>query len=374
MKISNVAAVLATSAVTSGLLVVGAPAATAETVTKTISFEHQCRVDGFTDWDFSFSDNLEVTAPEGVRPGQEFTVRLHPGIMRSSDATKTGRLKYDFAVPQGAELLEYALVDGTSSNLTGEVPVLLRVGADGNVDDAGEYLRITGSGNLTVNDGPAGNDNNPAEGLQVNRDTDFRLPAVELKLRAGEENTEVTTAVRAGAATPAIKIRDTSMSFGESRFTNAAGYCVAADPGRGALSTTGVFWVSQTETAVKMALEALTGDDVKIAAQVNPNPGEGTIEFYDGTNLIGTASVNAEGYAEMVWPFRDAGEHQITARFVGTAKFASSTSDDKTVTVTVPGVIVVEPTDPVNPDGPDTPGSLGSLSDLLPGLMTGSAG
>lgn len=371
MKLSSAAAVLAISAVTSGLLVAEAPAATAETVTKTISFEHQCRVDGFTDWDFSFSDNLEVTAPDAVRPGQEFTVRLHPGIMRTSDASVTGRLKYDFAVPQGAELLEYALVEGTSSNLTGEVPVLLRVGADGNVDDAGEYLRITGAGNRTVNDGPTGDDNKPAEGLQVNGVTDFRLPAVELKLRAGVENTAVTTAVRAGAATPAIKIRDTSMSFGESRWTNAAGYCVVADPGRGALSTTEVFSVSQTETTVEVALEALTGDDVKIAAQVDPNPGEGTIEFYDGADLIGTASVNAEGYAEMVWPFRDAGEHQITARFVGTAKFGSSTSDDKTVTVTVPGVVVVEAT---NPEIPGTSGVLGSLSNLLPRITNGSAG
>ncbi|WFR73701.1 Ig-like domain-containing protein [Prescottella defluvii] len=374
MKISNVATVFAVSALTAGgVLTVGAPAASADPVTKTVSFEHKCRVNGFTDWDFSFNDNLEVTAPDAVRPGAEFTVRLHPGAMRTSDSD-TGRLKYDFAVPKGAELLSYALVPGTSSNLIGEAPTLLRVGTDGKTNPAGEYLRITGTSNLTIYDGPSPNDNRPKEGLQVKANTDFRFPAVELRLRAGAENTPVTTAVRAGAATPVIKIKDTSMSFGESRWVNGAGYCVATGAGRSAVSTTEVFSVNQTQTAVEVALEALTGDNVRIAADVAPNPGEGVVEFYDGTDLIGSAPVNADGHAEMVWPFRDPGAHPITARFVGTKRFASSTSDDKTVTVTVPGVVVVEPTDPTGPTDQTGPGGTGSLSSLLPGLTTGSLG
>ncbi|MGW6378671.1 Ig-like domain-containing protein [Rhodococcus sp. NPDC055112] len=371
MKITPVATVLATSAMTAGLLAVAAPAASAEPVTKTVSFEHKCRVDGASDWDFSFSDNLQVTAPESVRPGAEFTVTLHPGTMRTSDSD-TGRLKYDLAVPQGAELLGYTLVAGSSSNLVGESPALLRVGGDGNANPTGGFLRITGTGNKTVNDGPSGSDNRPKEGLQVKANTDFRLPAVELTLRAGAvENDSATTSVRAGAAAPSIKITDTSMSFGESRWVNAAGYCVATGAGRNALSATEIFSVNQTETVVDVALEALTGEDVKIKATVNSNPGEGTIEFFDGGTRIGSTAVGADGHAEMVWPFRDQGEHPITAKFTGTKRFGASTSDDKKVTVTVPGVVVVEPTEPTDPG---TPGGTGSLDSLVPGLFTGSAG
>lgn len=271
-----------------------------------MSFDHKCRVDGASDWDFTFSDNLQVTSPESVRPGDEFVVTLHPGTMRTSDSD-TGRLKYDLAVPQGAELLEYSLVAGSSSNLVGETPALLRVGNDGNTNAAGGFLRIT----------------------------------------------------------------DTSMSFGEDRWVNAAGYCVASGAGRNALSATEIYSVNQTATVVDVALEALTGEDVKIKATVNPNPGEGLIEFFDGSTRIGGTTVNADGYAEMVWPFRDQGEHPITAKFTGTKKFGASTSDDKKVTVTVPGEVVVEPTDPT---GPVTPGGTGSLDTLLPGLFTGSAG
>lgn len=369
MNLATPAAVLATSAMTAGLLAIATPAASADPVTKTVSFTHQCRVDGASDWDFSFSDSLQVTAPESVRPGEEFVVALHPGAMRTSDSD-TGRIKYDLAVPQGAELVSYRLVPDTSSNLIGEAPALLRIGADGNANAAGELLRITGTGNRTVNDGASSSDNQPKVGLQVKANTDFRLPKVELTLRAGAEDGAVTTGLRAGAATPAIKIKDTSMSFGESRWVNAAGYCVATGAGREILSTTEVFSVNQTATAVEVALEALTGEDVRIVASVDPNPSEGTIEFFDGDTLIGRAPVDAAGNAEMVWPFRDAGEHPITAKFVGTKRFGASTSDDKTVTVTVPGVVVVEPTEPTDPG---TPGG-GSLESLLPSLGTGSAG
>ena len=70
-------------------------------------------------------------------------------------------------------------------------------------------------------------------------------------------------------------------------------------------------------------------------------------------------------------PFRDQGEHRITAKFLGTKKFSSSESADKTVTVTVPGVIVVEPVDPTEPE---TPGGTGSLGDIFSKLPTGSLG
>ncbi len=105
--------------------------------------------------------------------------------------------------------------------------------------------------------------------------------------------------------------------------------------------------------------------------RVSTNPGEGTVEFFDGDTKIGSATVDSNGHAELVWPFRDQGEHRITAKFLGAKKFSSSESADKTVTVTVPGVIVVEPVDPTEPE---TPGGTGSLGDIFSKLPTGSLG
>src|SRR3546814_9347878 len=118
------------------------------------------------------------------------------------------------------------------------------------------------------------------------------------------------------------------MGCGEARWVNAAGYCVAAGEGRSALSTTEVFTTNQTETTVAVALEALTGEDVKIAASIDPNPGEGTVEFFDGETKIGSATVDSNGHAELVWPFRDKGAHRITATFSGTQKFSYSESEE----------------------------------------------
>ncbi|MFC4603319.1 Ig-like domain-containing protein [Rhodococcus kronopolitis] len=333
MKIRNVAAVTAAPALAVGLMAVVAPAAPAAPVTSTVSFQHQCRVDGATNWDHTVSDNVEVTAPDAVRPGEQFTVKLHPGQMRSSDSD-TGRLKYDIAVPQGAELVSYALVGGTSLNLVGEAPAVFRVGTDGKQNAAGEFLRITGTSNKTINDGPSASDNKPKEGLQVKANTDFRLPAVELTLKAGSaENSKVTTSLRAGAASPDFN-QNTSMSFGESRWINAAAYCVATGDGRGTLSSTDVFTPAVvTSIDLQVPSTAKPGVPVDLTATVGPAGAVGKVQFKDGDANIGAPVDVAGGSATLAHTFDTVGARSISAVFTAGAGFTDSVSGAMAVDV-----------------------------------------
>lgn len=326
------------------------------------------------------SENVTVTAPDRVEPGEEFTVRLQPGAM--SRDREVSRLAYDFRVPAGATLLDYQIVSGTAQGLSG-TPTLTRVNAAGQQSETGEFLRLSG-GDATVNNRPAWDrtldGGGWGDGLGVPENGQFRLPAIDLTLTA-EDGATVTTGLRTGPVAPAAG-QDASMGFlteydtysvGEWGFNltatiGHANYCSATGLGRQALSTTQVHGVYQTATEIDVQLEALTGDEVRITADVTPNPGRGTVEFYNGEDLIGTSTVGEDGTAELVWRFRDPGTHPITARYVGDAEYLSSESDTRTVGVTVPGEVVIEPEpeEPVDPDfpEPDT-GLLGSLMGSL---------
>lgn len=331
------------------------------------------------------ADSISVTAPDRVEPGEEFTVRLQPGPV--SRDREVSRLHYDFRVPSSATLVEHRLVPGTGQGLNG-TPTVTRVNASGQQSASGEFLRVS-AGNQTVNNRPSWDSTLDGggwgDGLGANANRQFRLPALEMTLTA-EDGATVTTGLRTGPVAPAAG-QDASIGFltkydsyrvnfsipfvGRVDFTATVGhanYCSATGLGRQALSTTRVHSVYQTATDVEVQLEALTGDEVAITAEVTPNPGRGTVEFYDGEDLIGQAPVGEDGTAELVWRFRDRGTHQVTARYVGDAEYLSSESEPRTVEVTVPGEVVIEPEpeEPVDPVFPDPePGPLGSLTGSL---------
>lgn len=90
---------------------------------------------------------------------------------------------------------------------------------------------------------------------------------------------------------------------------------------------------------------------VELSATVSPNPGGGSVEFYDGDQLIGEpVTVGVDGIARMPHAFATTGDHQVTAVFNGRNGFTTSTSASSTVTVTE------------NSGGSEGAGSLGSLS------------
>lgn len=327
------------------------------------------------------SDNVTVTAPERAEPGEEFKVRLQPGEM--SRDREVSRLHYDFQVPAGADLIDYQIVAGTAQGLSGS-PTLTRVNAAGQESATGEFLRLSGA-NQTVNNRPAwdrtiNNGGGWGDGLGAPENAQFRLPAIDLTL-AAEDGATVTTGLRTGPASPAAGQNSSNgflteydsysvgaLGYNLSATIGHANYCSATGLGRQALSTTQVHGVYQTATEIDVELEALTGDEVRITADVTPNPGRGTVEFYDGEDLIGQSTVGEDGTAELVWRFRDPGEHPITARYVGDAEYLSSESDPRTVGVTVPGEVVIEPEpeEPVEPNFPEPEsGPLGSLMGSL---------
>lgn len=378
MKLRRLVAAAAAPTLAFGIAAILPGTAGAET--KTIAFSHSCR--GDHGWGSptaptrSFDDALTITAPEHVRPGQEFTVTLQPGTMQTG-GKEMSRIKYDLAVPEGADLISATVVPDSSVGLGGKAPEVLRIDESGTPNAAGRYLRISG-GNETIANSPNANDGGYGGGITSAANTDFRLPAVSLVLRAtAPEDGTVTTRLRTGNDPVGWKPAETSMSALVKKNswteTNVAWYCAATGPGRDVLSSTEVYSIHATETEVRVQLESLTGDDVRITATVAPNPGEGTeVEFFDGDRSLGTATLNAEGTAEITRAFGDPGTHPITARFGGTKKFEASTSAPKTVTVVVPGVVVVEPDDPPAPDTGSLPGGTGSLKNLIPAGSSGS--
>ena len=77
------------------------------------------------------------------------------------------------------------------------------------------------------------------------------------------------------------------------------------------------------------------GDPAVLTAVVGPPPGAtGTVSFYEGTTLLGTASLNSSVTAVLPVSTLNAGTHTITATYNGDASFPASASNPVTLTVT----------------------------------------
>lgn len=98
---------------------------------------------------------------------------------------------------------------------------------------------------------------------------------------------------------------------------------------------------TDTSTTLEVAPEGdlSEGGEVTMTAAVtgadDATVSGGSVEFYDGTTLLGTAEIPAEGGATATFATSDLtiGDHQLTARYTGTETFAASTSDVVTVSV-----------------------------------------
>jgi hypothetical protein len=82
---------------------------------------------------------------------------------------------------------------------------------------------------------------------------------------------------------------------------------------------------------------ALVGATVTLTASISPVPtgaSLGTVSFYDGETLLGTANVNSSGAASLPITSLSAGAHSLTAEYSGNPVFAGSTSSVLTETIT----------------------------------------
>jgi hypothetical protein len=91
--------------------------------------------------------------------------------------------------------------------------------------------------------------------------------------------------------------------------------------------------VNQATTTTSLASSlnpSMFGQSVTFTATVTPcypSSPAGTVSFYDGTTLLGTASLDATGHASFTISTLAAGNHSITAVYSGDDIFTGSTSD-----------------------------------------------
>lgn len=312
MKLSSLrmpAAVTAVAAMAVGLVYLpGADDAQAAPVTETKSIGQQCAED--RGWfsagpDTTLSpDNVEVTYPQEVHPGEVFTVEVQPGSM-SARSKKLGRIKYDIALPEGATISQLRIAQ-PGTGLTG-TPVVQRVNAAGAPDEAGAFARIWDGAN-SVNNGGNQNDSWGGGGtLQVATNTTWRLPKIAFDVTAPDTAgaTLVTGLRNAGAGAgqgSRANVNNTMSLLATANATDAV-YCTADAAGR-TLTSTQVVAVprDQIQATISLAGEARAADaadgqvPVELRATVGAADGkelpEGTeVVFYEGDTEVGRAPV-----------------------------------------------------------------------------------
>ncbi|MFD2394512.1 Ig-like domain-containing protein [Dietzia aerolata] len=118
---------------------------------------------------------------------------------------------------------------------------------------------------------------------------------------------------------------------------------------------------SQSTTTTLADIESVqVGHETTLKATVVAGEVGGTVTFYDGSTVIGTAPVQADGTATMPWTPTTDGDRTIRAAYSGHGVYLAS-QDTESVFV-APKVVNPDPDpDPVDPTEPGT-GSLGSLT------------
>jgi YVTN family beta-propeller protein len=95
--------------------------------------------------------------------------------------------------------------------------------------------------------------------------------------------------------------------------------------------------ITQVQPAVTLSIspaQVMYGDSSTMTANV-PAGATGTVSFYEGTTLLGIASVDsADGVAVLAVSSLGVGTHNVTARYNGDMNYASATSTPQTLTVT----------------------------------------
>ena len=351
------------AALVGGVLVAGGVASAAPTsspaVENTIGFKLGC--DGYEHLavdiaDVFHSTGVTVSAPEKVVAGSTFTYRVQPNAMSVPTGGHAGRsvgkwtrLKYDFDIPAGVSLVDAQVVAGTSSNLSGVTPSVIRINDGGSPDGAGTHLRISGSNQTADSNNKGGNgpstSKNSDGGIEVGAGKTFRLPAIDVTVVAGAAGSTVQPKLRAtDGDSGAFNSPKNAFTFLQYE-TLWPGYwerynCSPRDSSGGglnaggqALATVNVVSQAATTTAVTSGASATIGQSTDLIAQVSPAPTGGTVQFKDGGTDIGAPVAVANGVATLPHTFTAAGDHSITAVYDGVLEFLTSTSPARTVSV-----------------------------------------
>ena len=351
------------AALVGGVLVAGGVASAAPTsspaVENSIGFKLGC--DGYEHLavdiaDVFHSTGVTVSAPEKVVAGSTFTYRVQPNVMSVPTGGHAGRsvgkwtrLKYDFDIPAGVSLVDAQVVAGTSSNLSGVTPSVIRINDGGSADGAGTHLRISGNNQAADSNNKGGNgpstSKNSDGGIEVGAGKTFRLPAIDVTVVAGAAGSTVQPKLRAtDGDSGAFNSPKNAFTFLQYE-TLWPGYwerynCSPRDSSGGglnaggqALATVNVVSQAATSTTVISGAAATVGQSTDLVAQVSPAPTGGTVQFKDGGTDIGAPVAVVNGVATLPHTFTAAGDHSITAVYDGVLEFLTSTSPARTVSV-----------------------------------------
>lgn len=118
--------------------------------------------------------------------------------------------------------------------------------------------------------------------------------------------------------------------------------------------------VTESATTLESVAAFEVGSTSTLVARISPADAGGSVTFKDGTVVIGTADVGADGVARFEWKPTQPGQRTITAEYSGRGNVLGS-SDAVSALVNAPEVPT--PTDPTAPGGGS--GSLGSLTGSL---------
>ncbi|MCD2155104.1 Ig-like domain-containing protein [Rhodococcus cerastii] len=354
------------AALVGGVLVAGGVASAAPTsspaVENTIGFKLGC--DGYEHpglgsiSDEFHSTGVTISAPEKVAAGSTFTYRAQPGAMTVPTSGHAGRsairwtrMKYDFDIPAGVSLVDAQVVAGTSSNLSGAAPSVIRINDGGSPDAAGTHLRISGNNQTADSNGGGGNgpstSKNDDGGIGAEAGKTFRLPAIDVTVIAGGAGSTVQPKLRVtdgnSGSFDSPKNAFTFLQREKDVFTVAYWERYNCSPhdsrsaglnaGGQALATVNVVSQVATTTAVTSGASATIGQSTDLIAQVSPAPTGGTVQFKDGGTDIGAPAAVVNGVATLPHTFTAAGDHSITAVYDGVLEFLTSTSPARTVSV-----------------------------------------
>ena len=200
--------VVASGALAAGLLAV--LPVTGQAATSTVPVTHSCVGSFYNAFNKTIDtvpgtgnppkNQVVVDQPSAVAPGEVYQVTIQPGRMRTG-GVPAGRLSYDLTVPDNATLLRAEAADN-GEGVSGTAQVT-RIDASDGPSDTGDFVRVWGGGAaVTPNQWTTGL-NAWRDGLTVEENSTFRLPAVTLTLRAavGSGGQRIASGFRAAGAT-----------------------------------------------------------------------------------------------------------------------------------------------------------------------------
>lgn len=332
----------------------------------------------------SWTNQVEVTYPETVAPGEFFEVSIQPGAMQPVQ-TRTGRVTYDITMPDNAAYLTQG-VTSPATGFTGGTPSLTTVDPVTKVTQAGaDVLRIWGGTSARYGTSTGTSTNS---GLAKTNSAEFQLPEVTFAMRAPDTPGEDIVFGLPGAGAAAANNAENTQ-FQYTRGTSNSGTqveCAASAEGAALTSTTitDAPWVP-FEWDTDLTLQAQVGelDEDSLAVNVTASFQRPANEFPEGTTArlfrdgvpVGDVVIPATG-TTVTWAddiARQSGTeiHRYTAAIVSNTDASGDTWSGESVT---PVPVIVNGT--AGAPEPGGSGSLdfGSLTTMAQGSLSGSVG